>query len=236
VLRRAFTLLELLVVVAIIALLIALLVPSMRTARAQAREVVCRSNHHQCFLALDMYASERRGLYPLADFEMNPHCKLLDALRARKDALFDAMYCPQAGWIEPVAQNRTDYPPVGEQTSVVDTDANRAAGNISYLYWSHHDRSKWRSTNHKKYGEDMDSFRPRRLRQTGKPIPFAVSTDPKTPKAVQSDRPGDYWVMSDFFRKKAPFPHTRKHKNGLNVLYLDGHGDWMRGQPRANFK
>lgn len=45
--RRAFTLIEVLVVVAIIALLVAILVPSLRKARALARTSVCASNLRQ---------------------------------------------------------------------------------------------------------------------------------------------------------------------------------------------
>jgi len=52
----------------------------------------------------------------------------------------------------------------------------------------------------------------------------------------QSNHPGNYRVLSDSFRKKVPFPHTRKRKQGLNVLCLDDHADWMNGRPRANFK
>ena len=236
--RRGFTLIEVLVVAAILSLLVAILVPSLKQARAQANEVTCRHNHHQIHLAIEIYAHDSKGWYPLVDFENNPHRKLLDALRAEKSGLIDAFYCPQAKIIEPVAQNTRDYPPVGESTSVIDTPENRELGNISYFYWSMKDRSKWRSTNHKKYGESMDSFRPRWLRNSGSPIPLQPS-DKKTPCALQSERPGGragYWVISDFFRKKAPFPHHRKHKSGLNVLYLDGHAAWMFGQPRAKFK
>lgn len=43
-LRGAFSLLEVLVVVAVISLLVAILIPSLSTARRQARELVCQSN------------------------------------------------------------------------------------------------------------------------------------------------------------------------------------------------
>lgn len=55
---RGFTLVELLVVVSIIALLIAILLPSLRKAREQAKCAVCLSNLHQIGLSLTTYALE----------------------------------------------------------------------------------------------------------------------------------------------------------------------------------
>ena len=55
---RGFTLIELLVVVSIIALLVAILLPSLAAAREQARRVRCASQLHQIILAITMYTSE----------------------------------------------------------------------------------------------------------------------------------------------------------------------------------
>ncbi len=64
-LARAFTLVELLVVVAIIAVLIALLLPALNKAREQANRVACLGNLRQIGLAAVMYAGENRGSFPL---------------------------------------------------------------------------------------------------------------------------------------------------------------------------
>jgi len=225
----------LLVVVAIIAILAGLMLPGLLRAKAQAYEVTCRSNMHQVHVVLDAYADDNDAWFPLEPTEMNPHPGLLAQLQANDGGLMSALYCPQAEYLEPAAMDTVAFPPMGHSTSIIDTPGNRAVGNISYFYWSMADRSVWRATNHSKYGEPMDSFRPRWLRNSGLPEPMPPS-DPLTPCALQDYRPGDYWVLSDFFRMRAPFPHTRKHKNGLNVLCLDGHAEWMFGQPRANFK
>jgi prepilin-type processing-associated H-X9-DG protein/prepilin-type N-terminal cleavage/methylation domain-containing protein len=59
----AFTLIELLVVVAIIALLLAMLIPSLASAREQAKGTACKSNVRQVLLANMYYANDSRGQY-----------------------------------------------------------------------------------------------------------------------------------------------------------------------------
>lgn len=61
---RAFTLIEILVVVAIIALLVAILLPSLARARAQARNVACLSNCRSLGTAAITYSVEFRNRLP----------------------------------------------------------------------------------------------------------------------------------------------------------------------------
>lgn len=63
--RSAFTLVELLVVVAIIAILVAILLPSLQGAREQAKRVCCLSQMRQCGLEMSMYALNNRDQVPL---------------------------------------------------------------------------------------------------------------------------------------------------------------------------
>ena len=62
--RPGFTLVELLVVVSIIALLIAILLPSLTKARDQAVSVKCLSNLHSQMAAVLIYSSEYNGTLP----------------------------------------------------------------------------------------------------------------------------------------------------------------------------
>ncbi|MBA7535522.1 hypothetical protein ES705_27780 [subsurface metagenome] len=59
-----FTLIELLVVISIIALLMAILLPSLRKARNQARLAVCGSNQRQMLLGLTAYIADNDKLPP----------------------------------------------------------------------------------------------------------------------------------------------------------------------------
>lgn len=62
--KAAFTLVELLVVIGIIALLISILLPSLSRARAAAYTVACSSNMRQIGQAMMMYASDHSGYLP----------------------------------------------------------------------------------------------------------------------------------------------------------------------------
>ncbi len=61
--RRAFTLVELLVSLATLAMLAALLLPAVQSARRAAREAQCRSNLHQFGLYIEQH-TDRRGKMP----------------------------------------------------------------------------------------------------------------------------------------------------------------------------
>src|SRR3954465_11759402 len=61
---RAFTLVELLVVIGIIALLVGILMPALSRAREGARRVQCLSNLRQLSTATVAYCNENRGVYP----------------------------------------------------------------------------------------------------------------------------------------------------------------------------
>ncbi len=65
-----FTLVELLVVVSVIALLIAILLPSLKKARAQAKSVKCRTNLRQISLAWQDYVVDHDGRF-LQGFNSN---------------------------------------------------------------------------------------------------------------------------------------------------------------------
>jgi prepilin-type N-terminal cleavage/methylation domain-containing protein len=60
----AFTLIELLIVIAVIALLLAILLPALRLAKAKAREVLCLNNLKQLQLCARYYTDDYDGFLP----------------------------------------------------------------------------------------------------------------------------------------------------------------------------
>src|SRR5690606_8628593 len=62
---HGFTLIESLVVIAIIALLVALLLPALSRARELAVRTACLNNHHQVGTTMAAYAADNEGWFPL---------------------------------------------------------------------------------------------------------------------------------------------------------------------------
>jgi len=64
--RHAFTLVELLVVIGIIALLISVLMPALTAARGSAKLVKCQSDFKSIYNAVLFYANANKGMLPIA--------------------------------------------------------------------------------------------------------------------------------------------------------------------------
>ncbi|MCU0792389.1 MAG: DUF1559 domain-containing protein [Opitutaceae bacterium] len=64
--RRAFTLIELLTVIAIIGILAAIIIPTVGRVRESARAASCTSNLRQIGVALKLYADDNKGMLPAA--------------------------------------------------------------------------------------------------------------------------------------------------------------------------
>ncbi len=62
--KKGFTLIELMIVIAIIAILAAILVPNFMKARAQGQLTSCKSNVKNIGTACEMYSTDHNGRYP----------------------------------------------------------------------------------------------------------------------------------------------------------------------------
>lgn len=62
--KKGFTLIELMIVIAIIAILAAILIPNFIRARAQSQLAACESNLKNIATSLEMYSTDYNGNYP----------------------------------------------------------------------------------------------------------------------------------------------------------------------------
>ena len=64
--KNGFTLIKLLVVIAIIAILAAMLLPALSKAKQKAQRIKCTNNMHQMGMAFTMFAGDRNDMFPPA--------------------------------------------------------------------------------------------------------------------------------------------------------------------------
>ena len=98
--HKGFTLIELSVVIAIIALLVAILLPALQRVRKQAKAVACQSNLRQWSLVLSMYTSEHDGRFFLPRLFLgrsSANGAWPYELRAYRPDSNDLLLCPAAG-------------------------------------------------------------------------------------------------------------------------------------------
>ena len=73
---RGFSMVEIIIVVAVISILASILMPNFTQSRDKAKLKACISNEKSIFIAAEMYANDNQGLYPNAPFSPNGGMKI----------------------------------------------------------------------------------------------------------------------------------------------------------------
>jgi len=128
--RAGFTLVELLVVISIIALLIAILLPSLQRAREQAKDTVCRSNLHQQGLNTNYYLQDNQDRLPFIKGKTPPnnapyyHYQIMLRLWTYVKE-FDIYHCPMAKGVDKkthLPRSVLEYWPAGLSPSLANPE------------------------------------------------------------------------------------------------------------------
>jgi prepilin-type processing-associated H-X9-DG protein/prepilin-type N-terminal cleavage/methylation domain-containing protein len=132
--KRGLTLVEVLVTISALALLVALLMPALATARAQARTLVCRSNLRQLVLANTGYATENNGFYVpgAADMWDNAGLHRWHGARSSRDEAFDPRRGPLVAYL---AEGRVKECPLSTnftKSNDWDTSFEKGCGGYGY--------------------------------------------------------------------------------------------------------
>jgi prepilin-type N-terminal cleavage/methylation domain-containing protein/prepilin-type processing-associated H-X9-DG protein len=112
--RKAFTLVELLVVIAVIAILAALLLPALSQGKEKGKTISCRSNLKQLDVAAMLYASEHqdqlppRLLLPLWPLPLQPYYRDVAILKCPTELNGSARSYIINGWNDYFRANLSD--------------------------------------------------------------------------------------------------------------------------------
>jgi prepilin-type N-terminal cleavage/methylation domain-containing protein/prepilin-type processing-associated H-X9-DG protein len=222
---RAFTLIELLVVVAIIAVLVAILLPSLATARRQARSIACLANLRQMATAMQMYSDEYNGMLmtmnvtlSASDYatpsDYDPYNRWTDWLRVHY------LSGPTGAWWNPVRDPKY-------ATTCPEQDMHMGSINPAWLWGGYGmnaglpggDGAVWTSVQGVQWWRVTDVVTP--LDQS------VYVTDTSTLDSIRCgwnlyrSLP---WVAAPDW---AAVP-ARRHGDGFNVLFMDGHAAYAK--------
>jgi prepilin-type N-terminal cleavage/methylation domain-containing protein/prepilin-type processing-associated H-X9-DG protein len=134
---RAFTLLEIVIVVAVLALLMAILLPSLGVARRQARAIQCLANVRQLNTAFGAYRAAHDGQSLVYNLGRQLWVR---ELKRHFDAIDQARFCPDAtdpsirpGGLDPYGTATTSWGPA--TGTIAQGWMGSAAGSYAFNGW-----------------------------------------------------------------------------------------------------
>jgi len=225
--RMGFTLIEVLVVVAIVALLVAVLLPSLARARWHARSAVCKGNLRDLGAAFVMYAQSHEGYLPVTPNVRTDSYWSLHAAGMLKDP--QILICPATrNVVRPeTLDNPIDYSrksrqdgqtviPIG--TSDIDHVApdgrEDASGGHSYEYIGLYGGGSYGLSDHHKKTHHLGFT----------PCEMLLVHD--------SDQPirGSMGCVNTLSENgnNCPQPWDNHGDQGMNMMFADGHAEWKK--------
>jgi prepilin-type processing-associated H-X9-DG protein/prepilin-type N-terminal cleavage/methylation domain-containing protein len=232
--RRAFTLVELIVVIGIIAVLMALLMPAFRVARDSAHTMLCASNLKQMGIAMNAYK---------LDHEFYPgHCGWSQAgnpvaiwpvrLRPYLASNRTMFYCPSRD--EVFQWHLVIGPPGGIYATQQDTGWGYQLGELMlnvYTFPSTYGYNDWGTlgwtvaSDNRQKGLGGDIGQSRGPTTPIIEITATAVTNPSEMVAIADNTPDGSWDYNVDPTTPTEYPGNI-HNQGGNFLFADGHVQW----------
>jgi len=218
--EKAFTLVELLVVIAVIALLMAILLPVLGRAKRMAKAVECQSNLHQCGVLFEIFTNDRDGHFydRGSHFEAYvPYECALYWITPYYDAFGDNFFCPMATKKVSQASGRDKFGDTFNAWHCF-THPNAPSGSYGINTWCPNDepgvpghswraegRSRWVTVNQKGAAN----------------IPVFLDSISDRMFPLETDGPGPYREMYGGVYSHMARVALNRHDGGINALFMD---------------
>jgi len=234
--HRAFTLVELLVVIGIIAVLIAILLPALSKARAQAASVQCLANLQQCGLAMMMYSQTNNGYLPYPDAGIDPSggnwkYEWFSAIDPYLESAADtnSSRAGVAGYRAYTAYKQC--PQVNNEFGLTTSTGSGDGATGNQNTTTEYTRSYKMNSNLRRPGSSSGGDGPPcKISQVDDSSEFVMIGDSVSMDAIgfypSQQESGDFSMdTSQPPGTSAAAPPALRHAGGCNILFVDGHGE-----------
>ncbi|WP_302454329.1 type II secretion system protein [Victivallis vadensis] len=213
--RFDFTLLELLITVAIVALLAGMVLPALNRARDQAREITCAGSLKQLSAAHAQYAQASD------DFTVPPAVKWEWWKYWPGNPLFRSLLGLESAFYQSREEYEASYPvfprgmACGKAVRAQEPDLQGRRGNITYSY----------GINAEQAGGEVPSgyagFKLSRIKAPSGLMAYADGLNARLSKGFADPR-GNYWKTGEAAGSFA-IPYRHRSRTALNAAFQDGH-------------
>jgi len=230
--RKAFTLVELLVVISIIALLLAILMPALGKARLQAMSLVCKKKGTQIGLAMMTYSMDYGGSMPFAvkklggQWEMAIPQSLTFIGGPTSKGNYNCLLDPYLGKAR--KSSETNW---SANSGVFLCPAQPSEPNFAKYRIPQRDSSKFSSYAYNffiGYGDKGYGYRASLKTSALKPTTIMVIDNWPGSSYFYGYNPNDAYHDGEGYERSWPWCGAWRHSGSMNVLFADNHSERRR--------
>ena len=198
--KQYFSLVELMVVLAVIAILFSLLLPSLAKSRKKARQASCVANMHQLGIAETQFAFDNDNTHLIRNDKSYPY--------GQHDG-WKFLLAPYVGVNDISVHDFAGQGVFKCPSSILKYSNERYNGSLGF------------NTHMGQYNSNTDEYTRVKITQVEVPSETVLIAD------AYGENDGRAWIDNQLFHSSNnPQWIGRRHNNGINVQWVDGHTSW----------